>query len=746
MMSKKSHKAVMPDRRAVHPHTFDTAPSDINIKPTPSPTQPGSEPYAAGSQKLPQNDNAKLQDLDAYRSYDDNQSLTTTTGVKLADNQNSLKAGVRGPTLMEDFLLRDKMMHFDRERIPERVVHARGAAAHGYFHVYKSLDKYTKAGFLNDSALKTPVFVRFSTVQGSRGSADTARDVRGFAVKFYTQEGNFDIVGVNTPTFFIQDAIKFPDFVHAIKPEPINEVPQGQSAHDSFWDYVSLQPETIQNVMVVMSDRGIPRSYSNIEGFGIHTFRFVNSKNESYFVRFHWKPVAGTCSLIWDEAQVLMGRDPDFHRKNLWESIEAGNYPEYELGLQIIPEGSEHNFDFDILDPTKLIPEALVPVQRIGKLVLNRNPDNYFAETEQVAFCPANLVPGIDFSNDPLLQGRIFSYVDTQMHRLGGANFNEIPINKPVCPFHNQQRDGFHRMEINTNPANYEPNSINNNWPRETAPKAKNGGFSSYHEKIDADKIRQRSESMTNFYSMPRLFWQSQTPTEQQHIINAFSFELGKVARPYIRERVVDLLCHINSQLAQSVAKNLGIELTSEQKARPAPVLFNQLDNDPTLSLYACKTLPLTGRKVAILATDGVCGESVDNIREILSKNKIYSLLLAPHMGMIKTLQGKMLKVDGTIEGNPSVTVDAVIVPTNQNMMMLVKDGNAKYYLQQAYKHLKAIALHDNAKALFDHSGLEADNGILLSDNIEDLVKALMKVMTLHRVWEREQKVMAVPA
>lgn len=746
MMSKKLHKAVMPNQDAVQPHLFDTAPKDINIKPTAKPTQPGTEPYAPGSQKSPQNSNVKSKDLETYRSYDDNQPLTTTTGVKIADNQNSLKAGSRGPTLMEDFILRDKMMHFDRERIPERVVHARGAGAYGYFQVYKSLKKYTKANFLTDPDLITPVFVRFSTVQGSRGSADTARDVRGFATKFYTQEGNFDLVGVNTPTFFIQDAIKFPDFVHAIKPEPINEVPQGQSAHDSFWDFVSLQPETIQNVMVVMSDRGIPRSYSNIEGFGIHTFRLVNDQDKSFFVRFHWKPIAGTCSLVWDEAQVLTGRDPDFHRKNLWESIEAGNYPEYELGLQIIAEKDENIFDFDILDPTKLIPEALVPVQRVGKLVLNRNPDNYFAETEQVAFCPANVVPGIDFSNDPLLQGRIFSYVDTQMHRLGGANFNEIPVNKPVCPFHNQQRDGYHRMEINTNPANYQPNSINNNWPRETSPAAKNGGFTSYHEKIDAEKVRQRSDSFTNFYSMPRLFWQSQTPTEQQHIINAFSFELGKVMRPYIRERVVDLLCNIDKQLAQKVADNLGIKLSDEQKQRSAPVLFNKLDNDPSLSLYANKTLPLTGRKVAILATDGVCGEAIKSIREILTKKSVYTLILAPHMGMIKTRQGDMLKVDGTIEGNPSVTVDAVIVPANDHIEMLVNDGNAKYYLQQAYKHLKPIAIHDNAEKLFNAAMIEQDKGIVLNKDINKLVTALTQVMTLHRIWEREAKIAAIPA
>ena len=468
-----AHHPPFTDATAALPHYDDIIPSGANAT-TPNPTPPGAEPMATGSAKTPGNSTAKSKQMDMFRSNGDGQGLTTMQGVKIANNQNTLRAGTRGPSLLEDFHFTEKLAHFGRERIPERVVHARGSGAHGYFQVYKPLKQYTKAQFLQDPMAKTPVFVRFSTVQGFRGSPDTVRDIRGFAVKIYTREGNFDLVGNDTPVFFIQDAVKFPDFVHAVKPEPHNEVPQGQSAHDTFWDYVSLQPEALHNVMWAMSDRGIPRSLRMMEGFGIHTYRLVNAEGKLCFVRFHWKPTYGTSSLLWDESQALTGRDPDFHRKDLWQAIEAGDYPEWELGLQIIPEEDENKFDFDILDPIKLIPEALVPVKIVGKMVLNRNPDNFFAETEQVAFCPANIVPGIDFSDDPLLQGRVFSYVDTQRHRLGGANFNEIPLNRPLCPFHNHQRDGMHKMQIDSSP-NYEPNSIGGNWPREV-PEASSGG------------------------------------------------------------------------------------------------------------------------------------------------------------------------------------------------------------------------------------------------------------------------------
>lgn len=746
-MSKKSHQAPMPGKEAVSPHLKDTAPSDVSNKPTPKPTLPGQEPTAPGSQKLPKNTTDKSKDLDKVRVDGDKQPLTTNLGVKIANNQNTLKAGNRGPSLLEDFIFQDKMGHFDRERIPERVVHARAIGAHGYFQVYESLEKYTKAGFLTNTKLKTPVFIRISTVQGGRGSSDTVRDIRGFATKFYTQEGNYDLVGNDTPVFFIQDAIKFPDFVHAVKPEPHNEVPQGQSAHDTFWDYVSLQPEALHNVMWAMSDRGIPRSLSTIEGFGIHTYRLVNAQGKSHFVRFHWKPKYGTVSLLWDEANAIMGRDPDFHRKDFWERIEAGQYPEFELGLQIIPEEDEHKFDFDILDPTKLIPEALVPVRIVGKMVLNRNPDNYFAETEQVAFCPANVVPGIDFSNDPLLQGRIFSYRDTQLHRLGGANFHQIPINRPVCPYHNHQRDGFHQSEV-IQGANYEPNSVSNNWPRETPEAAKDGGYDSYHERIDAQKIRERSPSFAEFYSHPRLFWQSQTKAEQDHIVGAFSFELGKVARRYIRERIVDLLARVDRELAKRVAANLSIKLTAEQLKYPVPKAVNGLEKDPALSLYANKERPVAGSKVAILVADGVCGTSVGKIKDALTKAGVFSVLLAPRSGMVKTREGEELMVDDIIGGMPSVLVDAVLVPTgNENVDTLAANGDAKYYLLQAFKHLKAIALQEDGKEVFDAAtDLVEDAGVLLDDDPKKLVACLLKVMTQHRIWDREENIGSVPA
>ncbi|WP_045049290.1 catalase HPII [Rouxiella chamberiensis] len=732
---------------SVKPHLDDTSPPGAPLKPQNSISPPGAEPTAPGSEKNPSVTNDKLEQLEPYRDYPENQALRTDQGIRISDNQNSLKAGVRGSTLLEDFMLREKITHFDHERIPERVVHARGAAAHGYFQVYQSIEMLTKAGFLVDPSLKTPVFVRFSTVQGSRGSADSVRDIRGFATKFYTQEGNFDLVGNNTPIFFIQDAIKFPDFVHAVKPEPHNEIPQGQSAHDTFWDYVSLQPETLHNVMWAMSDRGIPRSYRMMEGFGIHSYKMINAEGKSHFVRFHWKPTCGAASLIWDEAQVLTGRDPDFHRRELWESIEAGDYPEYELGLQIIPEEDEEKFDFDILDATKLIPESLVPVQIVGKMVLDRNPDNYFSETEQVAFCPGNIVPGLDFSDDPLLQGRLFSYLDTQISRLGGPNFHEIPINKPVCPFHNHQRDGMHRMGISGAP-NYEPNSLNNNWPRETPPAAANGGFATQPQAVSGEKIRRRSETFADYYSHPRLFWLSQTETEQAHIVGAFSFELGKVVRPWIRERAVDQLTYIDHSLASQVAKNLGIELTQEQLSHPIPDAVSGLDSDEALSLYANKIHPVKSRQVAILVADGVCGDSVDKIVTELNALGVHTKIFAPHLGKVNTLQGGEIAVDGTIEGNPSVTVDAVIVPTGaDSIAALKKNGNAKNYLLQAFKHLKAIGLQGDALELYQSLPLpQPDEGVLVDDDANLLTDNFVEALKKHRVWSREAAAQEVPA
>lgn len=693
--------------------------------------------------------NPKVDALEPFRKSGNNQPLTTNQGTRIADDQNSLRAGTRGPTLLEDFILREKITHFDHERIPERVVHARGSAAHGYFQPYRDMSDITKASFLASPDTVTPVFVRFSTVQGGAGSADTVRDIRGFATKFYTDEGVFDLVGNNTPVFFIQDAHKFPDFVHAVKPEPHNEMPQGGSAHDSFWDYVSLQPETLHNVMWAMSDRGIPRSYRTMEGFGIHTFRFINAAGHATFVRFHWKPVAGKASLLWDESQKLSGRDPDFHRRDLWESIEAGDFPEYELGVQLVEESDEFAFDFDLLDATKLIPEELVPVELIGKMVLNRNPDNFFAETEQVAFHPGHIVPGMDFTNDPLLQGRLFSYTDTQISRLGGPNFHEIPINRPVCPYHNFQRQGMHRMDIDTNPANYEPNSINDNWPRETPPSAKRGGFESYQERIEGHKVRERSPTFDEHYSQPRLFWLSQMPVEQQHIIEAFSFELSKVSRSTIRERVVDQLTHIDISLATGVAEHLGVTLSDDQMQTVPPKDINGLKKDASLSLYAVPNGNIKGRQVALLVSDGVNAADTLAIFQALKQHGVHAKLLAAHMGQVTASDGSSLPVDGTFSALPSLAFDAVIVPDG-NIDALLLRGDACYFLLEAYKHLKVIGLSGDARRFAAQFGLaddEQEEGIITESKAEGkLMSDFAAALAMHRIWSRSQKALRIPA
>lgn len=744
----KPHQSPIHGTEESQPGMDSLAPADGSHKPSPGLSAPGEQPTAPGSMKSPDADNEKLKSLDPHRKGGEGYALTTNQGVRIADDQNSLRAGTRGPTLLEDFILREKITHFDHERIPERIVHARGSAAHGYFQPYKSLKEITKADFLSDPNKITPVFVRFSTVQGGAGSADTVRDIRGFATKFYTEEGIFDLVGNNTPVFFIQDAHKFPDFVHAVKPEPHWAIPQGQSAHDTFWDYVSLQPETLHNVMWAMSDRGIPRSYRTMEGFGIHTFRLINAEGKATFVRFHWKPVAGKASLVWDEAQKLTGRDPDFHRRELWESIEAGDFPEYELGLQLIPEEDEFKFDFDLLDPTKLIPEELVPVQLVGKMVLNRNPDNFFAENEQAAFHPGHIVPGLDFTNDPLLQGRLFSYTDTQISRLGGPNFHEIPINRPTCPYHNFQRDGMHRQDIDTNPANYEPNSINDNWPRETPPGPKRGGFESYQERVDGTKIRERSPSFGEYYAQPRLFWNSQTPIEQQHIIGGFSFELSKVVRTYIRERVVDHLAHIDIQLAQGVANNLGITLTDEQCHAASPKDVNGLKKDPSLSLYAVPGGSIKGRVVAILLNDKPRASDVLGIMRALKTQGVHAKLLYSRMGEVTADDGSVLPIAATFAGAPSLTVDAVIMPCG-DVESLLGNGDAAYYLLEAYKHLKPIALAGDARKFKTLLKVpdQGEEGIVEGDNVDDaFMTRLFDLLAAHRVWSRSSKIDQISA
>ncbi len=707
------------------------------------PSSPKSQ--MAGTDTLDRgNTNVKLENLEAFRDDATQQALRTNQGVKIADNQNTLKAGARGPSLLEDFIMREKITHFDHERIPERIVHARGTGAHGYFQTYKAHSALTKAGFLQDPDKKTPVFVRFSTVQGPRGSGDTVRDVRGFAVKFFTDEGNFDLVGNNMPVFFIQDAIKFPDFVHAVKPEPHNEMPTGGSAHDTFWDFVSLVPESAHMVIWAMSDRAIPKSLRSMQGFGVHTFRFINAEGKSHFVKFHWRPSVGTCSLVWDEAQKLAGKDTDYHRRDLWESIETGDYPEWEFGVQIIAEEDEHTFDFDILDPTKLIPEEQVPITPLGKMVLNRNPDNFFAETEQVAFCPGHIVPGIDFSNDPLLQGRLFSYTDTQISRLGGPNFHEIPINRPVCPFSNNQRDAQHRSTINKGRASYEPNSIDGGWPKETPPAAQDGGFESYPERIDANKIRQRSDSFSDHFSQARLFFNSMSKHEQEHIIAAYSFELGKVEREHIRARQVnEILANIDLELARRVAENLGLPAP---KAGTVPARKTSVSASPALSQANLLPSNIKTRKVAVLAANGVEGKAIEALKKALTAQGAHAKLLGPTSAPVKTTEGKLLNVDGSMEGLPSVAFDAVFVPGGaESIKALSGDGVALHYLLEAYKHLKPIAVHGEARQLLDVLHLQVDDGLLAIKDAQDL-KAFFAAIAQHRVWAREPKAKAIPA
>lgn len=691
------------------------------------------------------NTNAKLESLEEFRSDATGQALRTNQGVKIADNQNTLKAGARGPSLLEDFIMREKITHFDHERIPERIVHARGTGAHGFFQSYENHAALTKAGFLQDPGKKTPVFVRFSTVQGPRGSGDTVRDVRGFAVKFFTDEGNFDLVGNNMPVFFIQDAIKFPDFVHAVKPEPHNEIPTGGSAHDTFWDFVSLVPESAHMVIWAMSDRAIPKSLRSMQGFGVHTFRLINAEGKSRFVKFHWRPTAGTCSLVWDEAQKLAGKDTDYHRRDLWESIEMGDYPEWELGVQIVEEENEHAFDFDILDPTKIIPEEIVPITPLGKMTLNRNPDNFFAEVEQVAFCPGHIVPGIDFSNDPLLQGRLFSYTDTQISRLGGPNFHELPINRPVAPFHNGQRDAQHRTTIDKGRASYEPNSIDGGWPKETPPAAQDGGFESYPERIDAAKIRQRSESFSDHFSQARLFFNSMSDHEKEHIIAAYSFELGKVEREFIRAREVnEILANIDLTLAKRVAENLGLPAPTQGTVE---VRKTSLERSPALSQANLLPGDIKTRKVAILAANGVDAAAIDAMKKALKAEGAHAKVLGPTSAPVKTADGKALPVDASMEGMPSIAFDAVFVPGGAaSIKALSADGVALHYLLEAYKHLKAIALHGDAKQLQDLLKLEADAGLLQGADVAALTKPFFAAIGEHRVWAREPKAKAIPA
>jgi len=682
----------------------------------------------------PQND-----PLDRVRVDDGGQGLTTNLGVPVADNQNSLKAGLRGPTLMEDFILREKITHFDHERIPERIVHARGSAAHGFFECYAPQSKLTKASFLSEKGKRTPVFVRFSTVAGERGSTDLARDIRGFAVKFYTDEGNYDLVGNNIPVFFIQDAMKFPDLVHSVKPEPHHGMPQAASAHDTFWDFVSLTPESTHVLMWVMSDRGIPRSYRMMQGFGVHTFRLVNLQGESRFVKFHWNPVAGTHSVDWDEAVKISGADSDFHRRDLWEAIEGGAFPEWELGLQVFTEEQADKFSFDVLDPTKIVPEELVPVRAVGRMVLNRNPDNFFAETEQVAFGAGNVVPGIDFSNDPLLAGRIHSYVDTQISRLGGPNFHEIPINAPIAPLHNNQRDGIHRQAINRGRVSYEPNSLGGGCPFQQGA----AGFTTFPDPSPEDKVRGKPARFADHYSQATLFWNSQSPVERAHIVRAFRFELTKVQTPAVRQRVLAQLANVDKLLAGKVAQGLGMDVP-----RPLPLagraLRPEVTASPALSLFA---RPGDGRvatrKVAILIATGVDGQGAMAVHRALADQGAVPKFVGVRLGPVDGSTGDTLIPEGTLETMPSCTFDALVIPDGAKAARSLSElGQALEFVKDQYRHCKAILALGAGKAVLDKASIPVGAGdpaliVIPPEKARAGTQAFMRAVAKHRNWDR---------
>lgn len=664
---------------------------------------------------------------------------TTAFGTPVSDDQNSLKAGPRGPTLMEDFHFREKMFHFDHERIPERVVHARGYGAHGYFENYESLTDVTRADLFQRGGEKTPVFVRFSTVVGNKGSFDLARDVRGFAVKMYTKEGNWDLVGNNIPVFFIQDAMRFPDLVHSVKQEPDRAFPQATAAHDNFWDFISLMPESMHMIMWVMSDRAIPRSFRFMEGFGVHTFRFVNAEGRSTFVKFHWKPKLGLQSVVWNEAVKINGADPDFHRRDLWNAIKSGNFPEWELHVQLFDQEFADNFEFDVLDSTKIIPEEVLPTRAIGRLVLDRMPDNFFMDTEQVAFMTQNVPPGIDFSNDPLLQGRNFSYLDTQLKRLGSTNFSQLPINAPKCPLHHFQQDGQMAMRNPVGRANYQPNSWGEG-PRESAER----GHVAFSEEVEGQKLRARPESFADHYSQARQFYISQTETEQNHIIGALTFEISKVETPQIRVRMVSHLLNIDEEMAQKVAAKLGIR---EMPAPADAAVPTRMDLQPSPALSILKNAPdsLEGRKLGVLVTDGADLALLERLKRMAASEGATVELIAPMVGGIIGRDGSSMEANHNLEGGPSVLFDAVVLLTGQEQAAkLADDAVGRDFVNDAFAHCKFIGYVSEAVPLLDKTNVSAmlDEGVIMVEDdasLEDFLRQCRKL----RLWTREPKVKA---
>lgn len=700
---------------------------------TKSAKQSSGKPATIHDQKLERGNGGELHQL----AEGDIRVLTTAQGCLVSDDQNTLKIGPRGPALIEDFHFREKVFHFDHERIPERVVHARGYGAHGFFETYESLAKYTRADIFQRAGERTPAFVRFSTVAGSKGSMDLARDVRGFAVKLYTQEGNWDIVGNNIPVFFVQDAIKFPDIVHAVKEEPDRAFPQAQSAHDNFWDFISLTPESMHMIMWHMSDRAIPRSFRFMQGFGVHTFRLVNAKDESTFVKFIWKPRLGMQSVLWNEAVKINGADPDFHRRDLWDAIKSGDFPEWELNLQLFDQDFADSFDFDILDPTKIIPEeALEPIP-VGRLVLDRMPDNFFAETEQVAFMTQNVPPGIDFSNDPLLQGRNFSYLDTQLKRLGSPNFTHIPINAPKCPFHHFQQDGHMAMRNPVGRANYQPNSWGEG-PRESPQR----GFRSFADAEDGQKVRLRPESFADHYSQARQFFISQTAPEQRHIVMALTFELSKCENPTIRERMVSHLLNIDETLGAAVADKLGIRKLPKPADAAVPPR-DDLPPSPALSIIENGPESFAGRKVGVLVSPGADAALMKTLQEAVENEGAVMEVIAPKVGGVEAADGTWIEAKHMIDGGPSVLFDAVaLLLSEEGAERLVGEAAARDFVADAFAHCKFIAFTAGAVPLLQKTGVdpEADDGMIALGHPE-AVRAFIKSCRKLRLWSREMAV-----
>lgn len=677
--------------------------------------------------------------LGRVRADGQGQALTTNQGVAVSDNQHSLKAGLRGPALLKDFILREKITHFDHERIPERIVHARGSAAHGYFECYEPLTDLTRASLFAEQGKRTPVFVRFSTVAGERGSKDTARDVRGFAVKFYTDEGNWDLVGNNMPVFFIQDAMKFPDLVHAVKPEPHHGMPQAASAHDTFWDFVSLMPESTHMLMWLMSDRAIPRSYRMMQGFGVHTFRFVNAQGESRLVKFHWNPLQGTHSQVWDEAVKVSGADPDFHRRDLWEAIDAGHGPQWELGVQVFTEEEAERFSFDVLDATKIVPEELVPVRPIGRMVLDRNPDNFFAETEQVAFCAAHVVPGVDFTNDPLLAGRIHSYVDTQISRLGGPNFHEIPINAPLAPVHNNQRDGMHRQAVHRGRVAYEPNSLAGGCPFQAGME----GYVSFPEPVGGDELRGHPEKFAEHYNQASLFYHSQVDWERRHLASAFAFELSKVTVAAVRQRMVASLRNVSDELAQSVADRLGMALPEPMPRAVRQVPRPEVEQSPSLSLTARPgQAGVATRKIAILVAEGVDGAAVSAVAQALIQAGAVVRLVGQRIGPVATAEGDALDADASLDNQPSAVFDGAVVPGGGMAVdRWRQDGRALEFVRDSYRHGKTLLALGEGADLLEAAGIDPawrDDGLVMDQAPAQAAKLFIDSLARHRHPERE--------